>query len=1037
MRSAASSLAFAALCTAAAVIAPAAPAQTPARRASAPPPVVKEYAAPEEFGDILNSVPRMKAFLAKRRAEEAAYQRAVEAAKKAGKTPPPPPARRGHKTGWYEARLHRMEMRAGPDGLIHPEDYDRAADHRDQMPAARISLDGRSTGGALQNDARPFAPAGVAGVGGIAAPVPGGPPVAPPSPVPPVPPPAAPPEEAAWEFIGPRNLAVPYTTYFGPADSATSGRVNGVAFSPTDPNTIYLAAAGGGVWKTTNGGVDWTPLGDGFSFLQTTCVAVHPLQPDVVFVGLGDHHGQDNVGYSRGIMKSTDGGATWTNVGRTQMSGQPVSAIVIDPDNPNIVTAATGRGSVTTYIWRSTDGGTTWTRARIGAADAAGNWSDLEAGVRDSTSGVRLYWAARQSAGIYVSTDRGATWSQVSVPSASIGAGIELAASTVSPNTVYYLNSADRQVYRGVRNTSTGAMTWTNVTGNFPNGVSDSRNLGVNYNWSQSSYDIHLNVARQSVGGTPTDVLYAGLITLASSTSPGSWTDVGQTYRIDVSPRTHSDQHSFAAFPGDPNRMIIGNDGGVYGMTYNPTTGAVTIDGTSWSRTLGVTQFYYADFHPTDPDRMLGGTQDNATPAARGDLFNWINVGGGDGGGVAINPVDPRISYCMSQGYGGPYRNTNGWANGNSYNSISPANSSIAAIRNQWAQDSKPFIGVMAIDPNWPNPMYIGTQYLWRWDELTQSWSGHLGPGGGATGAPTGGQNFGSTIRAIAVAPSDSRIIYVGCSNGNLWMTTNYGATFIRLDNASVPDRTITDISVHPNNPYDIVFTLSGAGGSAGNVFRCANTQAVSLFFQNISGSGGTAVPSITHNSITRDFRDPANTFYVGTDVGMFMTENGGASWANATQPLGLPNVEVSTVRAMPRTGYLMCATYGRGAWRIPLVPDIPGRIPDLRATQTVAKSGSQYTFTVTLRNYGPATAVSPRITASQLRVGNNTYAPTTGLPLTLGNITYGNAVTFQIRYTVPGLAAGTPAQFGITGTYQYTGGKTGTVNAASRVTLP
>ena len=969
-------------------------------------PVPAQYADPAAFGDVLHSVSRLKAFLNVRRAQEAAYKKAVEEAKKAGKTPPPKPARRGHKTDWYEARLHRIEMRAAPDDGIDPEDYARAQEHREDMPAARILLRGqdrdRGTGPG-SGDAQLTA--------------------ASPQPQPPVGvnprPPAqiTPPPSARWEFIGPRNLPVPYTIYYGPSGSATSGRVNGLAFAPNDPNTLYLAAAGGGIWKTTNGGTNWTPLGDAFPFLQTTSVAVHPTNPDTVYVGLGDHHGQDDVGYSRGIMRSTDGGASWTNVGRTQMSGQPVSAIVIDPENPSIVTASTGHGTGTTYLWRSVDAGTTWARAKIGTADAAGTWNDLEAGVMNANTGVRLYWAARQGVGVYVSSDRGATWSQVTVPSTNLGSGFELAASAVDPNIVYYINSGDQRVFKGIRNPTTGAVTWADITGgSFPNGNND-------YNWSQAWYDFHLNCAAQSVGGVVRDVLYAGLITIVATKDDGAtWTDIGVTYTS--SARTHNDQHCIAFYPGDPNRMAIGNDGGVYGMTYNPTGGTWTIGGATWSRTLGITQFYYTDFHPTDPNRMLGGTQDNATPAARGDLFNWLNVGGGDGGGSVINPLNPLIQYATSQGYGGPYRSSNGWSNGNSYSIIDPGN--FPAVSALWDQEPKPFIGIMSIDPNYPNYLYLGGRWLWRWDNVNGQWAGRLGNTQMTTG----------TIRAITVAPTDSRVIYVGGSDGNLMMTTNGGATWSRIDVAPVPDRVITDISVHPANPFDILFTLGGAGGSAGNVFRCQNTLGAPRVFQNRSGSGATAVPSIHHSSVTRDFTDPDGTFYVGTDVGVFMTDDGGLTWENATQPLGLPNVEVSTVRAMPKTGYLMASTYGRGVWRIPLVDNIPTRTPDIRVTQSVSKVGTEYRFNVSFTNVGPVTATTTRVTSAQLRVGTTTYAPINTLPINLPNVAPGATVSAVIRFDAPGLAAGTPAQFGFNGTFNYSG-QSGTFGSAGRVTLP
>ncbi len=206
--------------------------------------------------------------------------------------------------------------------------------------------------------------------------------------------------------------------------------------------------------------------------------------------------------------------------------------------------------------------------------------------------------------------------------------------------------------------------------------------------------------------------------------------------------------------------------------------------------------------------------------------------------------------------------------------------------------------------------MLAGTNFLYRWDEVTRSWTSRLGNQSLTNGS----------LRAIAGAPSNANVIYTGGDDGQLWMTTNGGNTWRQI-NAGLPNRSISDIAVHPTNPYKIYVVLGGTGTP--HVYRCDNTLATTPQWINISGSGITGIPDVHANSIALDPAAPDAIIYVGNDVGFFYTLNGGAAWRNGTQPLGLPNVQVNTVRVVPATGYLMAATYGRGMWRIrpPLAP--------------------------------------------------------------------------------------------------------------------
>lgn len=810
------------------------------------------------------------------------------------------PRARKEKAGvdYLKGLLYYVRQRAYPNDTVDWDAWRRGADHRDKMPVGSIGP---------RKDGRTLAPTGT------------------------------------WSYVGPKNLQVPYRTYYGIAP--LSGRINAAAFHPTNSQTIYVAGASGGVHKTTDGGTTWTPLTDSaWPLLHVSSLAIPASAPNTIYAGTGDFDGF--LGYSNGLMRSTDGGTNWTKISDSQFDGFAVSDMIVDPETPATIVCSLSRGS---SWWgkmlRTTNGGGSWTD--VTPLEGWGIFSSLDYAAKDGLNN-RLFYATDSYHGrVLVSVNRGATWVNSGyVGVAGNGSGLtRVAGSKRDPLTAYIVDSTIGNPGK-IQKTDNGGATWTDTTNDFPHG---NAGLGAAYNWSQAFYDIFIET---SVANSQ-DVVYVGLIDVAVSTNGGTnWNSIGGP-AYEGTAIIHNDQHTLAVNPSNANESLVGMDGGAYRLVYNP--GAGTFTWTPLNAGLYTTQFYRAAFHPTNPDKMLGGTQDNATPVSTGDLANWLNRGGGDGGWAAINPSNPLIQYCTAQGLATFYT-SNEWST-SAY--IGPPLSH--------GTDRAAFIAPIVLDPNNPNHLYAGANYLWRFDSSTLSWTPRIGGVEVATGS--------DVMNCLAVAPGDSNRIYAGTAQDKVHMTTDGGASWVAIDGGSpaLPDRTITFLNVNPINKSDLLVLLSGTG--SGHVYRCTNTTAATPVWSDRSGSGATGLPDVPANSLARDPDDPQNTWYVGTDLGVFMTTNAGSTWTNVTAPLGLPNVQVNEVAVS--AGHLFAATWGRGIWRIALA-----------STRTV--SGN-----VTLQNFGGTVAG----TAIKVEIRN----PGSNVPLESYDTTLGAGGAYSVTTSLNG----------------------------------
>jgi len=403
---------------------------------------------------------------------------------------------------------------------------------------------------------------------------------------------------ANWTVIGPNNFA---------------GRMLDLAFDPNNANVIWAGAASGGIWHSANGGSTWTPMDDQLPMLAIGCIATHPTNSNIIYIGTGEGSFNIDAVEGVGVLKSIDGGATWTQTGLSFLlsQGEAVNEMVIDPSNPNVLIAATRDG-----IYRTADAGTTWTRT-LGTSSG---WDGKEV-VMDPTNSNIVYVAlgypwGNANNGIYKSTDNGVTWTILTtgLPASTSLGRISLTISASSPNTLYAgiantIGSGSSLL--GIYRTTDGGSNWT-LQSNSPN----------QYN-GQGWYN---NVI--AVDPANASIVYSGGTNIYKST------DAGVTWAT-ITNGIHVDFHAIAFNGGT---LYAGCDGGLY----KSTTG-----GSSWtSINSGLTTFQFykmgSDFNNTN--RAMGGTQDNGTKEYSGTT-TWTTRLGGDGGEVVFDYSNSNIIY--------------------------------------------------------------------------------------------------------------------------------------------------------------------------------------------------------------------------------------------------------------------------------------------------------------------------------------------------------------------------------------------------------
>lgn len=713
-----------------------------------------------------------------------------------------------------------------------------------------------------------------------------------------------------WTMVGPQPTSTLGNEFF----ATTSGRISAVAVDPTDANIVYIGAAMGGVWKTTDGGANWTPLTDSQPSLAIGSLAIDPSNHLNVYAGTGEENFNGDGYYGAGILKSTDGGANWTSItgpfggpASTTLGGSFIGGIAVSPSNGQILLASVRRFTNSgSGIFRSTDGGATWSPVLSNGTVPALTNSYGTSVVFDPTNGNIAYAGigrpsgSATEAGVYRSANGGATWSKLPgtganlFPTTNVGR-VVVAIAPSAPATLYVAvaNSLDSTLLGVFKTTDSGAN-WAKLV-NTPDYCAGSN--------PQCNYDNELRVHP-----TNANVVFAGGQDVGPphvrGTSLYGTFDGGATW-TSVSPGPgagaeglHPDTHAIA-FSANGGKMYTGNDGGMWSTT---STTSAPVTWTNLNATLAITQFYPGlSFHPTNRDISFGGTQDNGTESSSGTLV-WGNPNPcGDGGWTAIDPATPANVYTTCQLIDIEKSTTAG--SNNSFTQV------ISGIN---TGDRVLFIPPLVMDPSNPLTLYFGTFKLYQTTDGAGSWTAMAG-GADLTGGA-------GKISAIAVAPSDPNTVYVGANNGTVSVSTNAGAGATAVFNTRIanlpPTRMVSNIAVDPTNASIAYLTFSGFSGTGGNfadnlghVFKTINAGGA---WTDISGN----LPNIPANDIVID-PDISATLYVATDIGVFQTVNGGTTWT--TLGAGLPRVAVLSLKMHHPTRVLRAATHGRSVWDLQL----------------------------------------------------------------------------------------------------------------------
>lgn len=679
------------------------------------------------------------------------------------------------------------------------------------------------------------------------------------------------------------------------------GRVTAVTGVPSKPTTFYMGVASGGVFRTTNNGETWTPITDGQVPLGSVgAIAVADSDPNIIYLGTGSDGARSNVSTGRGVYKSTDEGKTWTFSGLYN-AGQ-IGAVRIHPTNPDIVwVSATGdlfKPNAERGVFKTTDGGKSWKKVlyineEVGAADV-----ELQPG----NPNVVYAWMSRLErkpwtiisggtvGGFYKSTDAGETFTKIAtgLPQQLIGKG-NLAVTAANPNRIYALIEAEPG--GGFYRSDDAGMTWANT--------------GAPAN--QQAAMIQRPFYYTTIGADPTnaDIVYAGAESFFKST------DGGKTFQTMRTP--HGDNHDIWVNPNNGQIMVQSNDGGA---------NVSTDGGRTWStqENQPTGEFYGVTMDREFPYNIYGAQQDNTTlvlSSVRGVYDDDLVTGPGcETGPILPHPSRKDIIYGSCKGQ------------------YSVMNTATRQEKSYWVGAQSLYgnaggdliyrfqrVSPMATSPHDPTILYYGSQYLHRTRDLGVTWE-KMSPDltafppccQGASGEPitrdVTGEEFYSTLYAIAESPLEQGVIWTGSNDGPFHVTRDNGKTWTKITPKDLPEGgRVAWIDASPHRKGSAYFAVYRylLGDYAPYLYRTDDYGAT--WTRLTPGNNG--IPADWPTRVVREDPSREGLLYAGTEFGMFISFDNGKSWQSFQ--LNMPNVPINEIQVYRKD--LVIATQGRGFW--------------------------------------------------------------------------------------------------------------------------
>ena len=670
-----------------------------------------------------------------------------------------------------------------------------------------------------------------------------------------------------WQLAGPTNIG---------------GRITDLAVSPNSEATIYVGAASGGIFKTIDNGANWENIFTDEPVLSIGDIAIDPNDENVIYAGTGEANASSFSFLGNGIYKTENAGISWQHIG-LESSGY-IGRIVVDYDNSqrifvaacgNLFSADEERG-----IYRSDDGGNSWERklfvtdstSAVDLVQDPNNPNILYAAMWERMRGLDYRRSFGETSGVWKTIDGGETWNQLTngLPNDQNVGRIGLAIAKTNPNVLYaFVDMAGQEV--GVYRTDNGGTAWTRTNDNELNGMNSS------FGWYFGQIRVDPDNENR--------VYVLGMALYRTDNGGNSWTLLADYGNMD---EIHVDHH--AMFISETsNRILEGNDGGLY---YSTTLG------NSWDKinNIPLTQFYAIAVDNHHPERIYGGTQDNFTiRTMSGNSDDWEAILGGDGFYCLVDYNNSDIIYAESQN-GNLAKSTDG---GYYFYGI---NDAMSGDRTNWSSP-------LAMNPQNSNILYFGTYRIWKTFDSGESWNAVSGD---LTNGITEDNGY-HTITTIAVSPINPDVVIAGTDDGRVHVSENGGNNWSDVSDG-IPNRWITRVAADPFDLNTIYVTVSGFRWDEPlpHVFKSVDLGAS---WQDISGN----LPEIPMNCIILDPNLP-NRIFVGSDSGIFFSENGGENWNGIST--GMPNVPITDMKIHNDSRTLYVGTYGCSAYKISLDTD-------------------------------------------------------------------------------------------------------------------